>query len=151
MDNISLISINKEDEKHIEDLYHLLKKRKHNISNLALPTFNEHRDFVLNHPYRFWYLVKKSHSLVGSVYLNYENVIGLNLFSSEKNVFIKTIKLITKLHDPLPPIKSVRSKNFIVNVNPNNKTLINALKSINFIHIQNTYLLEVNQSRIENI
>lgn len=150
MDNIRLIPINKEDKKHVEDLYHLLRKRKHNISNLALPAFNEHRDFVLNHPYRFWYLVKKSESLVGSVYLNYENVIGLNFFSSEKNVFIKTIKLITKLHDPLPPIKSVRSKNFIINVNPNNEILINALKSINFIHIQNTYSFEVNQGRIEN-
>ena len=141
MENMNLIKIDKQNITHIEDLFELLKIRKHNISNQVLPTFNEHRDFVMNHPYRFWYLVKKCNLLTGSVYLSNENVIGLNLSSSEKNDYIKTINLITSMHKPLPPIKSVRSKNYIVNVNPNNKILINALKNINFIHIQNTYLL----------
>ena len=106
-----------------------------------MPTYNEHIEFVVNHPYRYWYIIEKLDKFIGSVYLTEQNIIGLNLYSETENDYIKTIELITKLHKPLPPIKSIRSKYFQVNVNPKNNVLINALESISMIHIQNTYIL----------
>ena len=138
---LSLIPFKKSNKIHLNFLYDLLKRKRFEISHTNLPTYNEHIEFVINHPYRYWYIIEKLNKFIGSVYLTEQNIIGLNLYSETENDYIKTIELITKLHKPLPPIKSIRSKYFQVNVNPKNNVLINALESISMIHIQNTYIL----------
>ena len=139
---IDLIALNKDDNVHKKYLFELLKNKTHEISHSKMPTYDEHLEFVINYPYRFWYIIKKSNSFIGSVYLTNENTIGLNLNSPNKKDYIATIKLITNIHKPLPPKKSVRSKYFQINANPNNDLLIKAIKSIEMIHIQNTYILK---------
>lgn len=139
---LDLIAFNKDDNVHKKYLFELLKNKSHEISHSKMPTYDEHLEFVINYPYRFWYIIKKSNSFIGSVYLTYENTIGLNLNSPNKKDYIATIKLITNIHKPLPPKKSVRSKYFQINANPNNDLLIKAIKSIEMIHIQNTYILK---------
>ncbi len=124
---------------HIESLYNLIKEKSFNISHENLPGFEEHLNFVKNNPYRNWYLVKKSTDIIGSIYLTFENVIGINLNSNICEDYIYTINLIFKLHKPLLPIKSVRSKFFLINANPQNLVLIKALKLLKMDHIQNTY------------
>ena len=42
-------------------LFEILKKRTHTISHKSLPTFQEHKKFVLNHPYRVWFIVKNKY------------------------------------------------------------------------------------------
>ena len=47
-----------------------------------MPSFEEHKEFVRNHPYRGWWLIIDSIDslkVLGSVYLNSDNSIGLNI------------------------------------------------------------------------
>lgn len=134
-----LIEVIPKNKDHIDSLFNILKRKKFNISHKILPSYNSHRNFVENHPYRKWYLIKNSSLLAGSLYITYSNIIGLNILSNKIDDYIEAINIIIKKHQPLPPINSERSKFFLVNANPENLNLINALKSLNMNHIQNTY------------
>ena len=63
----------------LEKLYLLLSDRKYSISHNKLPSSKEHSEFVLENPYIEWYLLYKDSNLLGSVYLQSDNSIGINL------------------------------------------------------------------------
>ncbi len=128
---------------HLDYLYEILKRKKHNISHENMPDFEEHVQFVISNPYRYWYLVEKSSLLYGAVYITKDNVIGINLPSSKFQDYSEVLSILLGSHQPLPPINSVRSKYFTVNVHPNNLELIKALKFIKMEHIQNTYAYKI--------
>jgi hypothetical protein len=124
----------------INILFQLLKIREHNISNLSAPTFNEHTQFVKNHPYRAWYLIKVNNLYVGSVYIMKSNCIGVSL-QKDASIFPKVINMINQKHKPLKEIKSVRPAHFYINISPNNKKIRFQLTQIGAIKIQLTYSL----------
>ena len=136
---IELIEVNINNNAHIQTLYTLLKNKRFNISNERIPSFNDHLEFVQNCKYRKWYLASKSSKVFGSVYLTYDNIIGINVLSNDTHEYIDIIKLIINNHNPLSPIASIRSKYFLVNVKPTNLSLIKALRTLGMEHIQNTY------------
>lgn len=126
------------DENQINVLFQLLKKRKHNISNKSLPTINSHIEFVKNHPYRAWYLIKLDDIYVGSTYVMKNNCIGISLID-DVSIFPQVIKLISKKHKPLKEIKSVRPSNFYINIAPNNIDIESQLINLGAIKIQLSY------------
>ena len=126
------------DENQINVLFQLLKKRKHNISNTSLPTINSHIEFVKNHPYRAWYLIKSDDIYVGSTYVMKNNCIGISLID-DVSIFPQVIKLISKKHKPLKEIKSVRPSNFYINIAPNNIDIESQLINLGAIKIQLSY------------
>ena len=126
------------DENQINVLFQLLKKRKHNISNTSLPTLNSHIEFVKNHPYRAWYLIKLDDIYVGSTYVMKNNCIGISLID-DVSIFPQVIKLISKKHKPLKEIKSVRPSNFFINIAPNNIDIESQLINLGAIKIQLSY------------
>lgn len=136
---LEFINIEKNSEIHISELFKILEKRKFNISHENLPDFNSHRNFVLNHPYRFWKIVKNKNKIIGTFYITFDNVIGINLIKPSKTLYIDLIKKIFEICTPLEENKSMRSKYFLVNVNPENRKLIEALKTLGLEHIQNTF------------
>ena len=139
-----LIKVSYENNEHISLLYEFLKERSYNISHEEMPDFLEHKEFIRNHSYRIWYLVKKNvdSKFLGSVYITNENIIGINLLSNKSEDYQEILKLIIKNHRPLPPLNSFRSRYFIVNSNPRNLNLIKALESLGMDHIQNTYAMK---------
>ena len=136
---LQFIEVNKNNEEHIKELFYLIKNKKFNISHQKNPSFNEHLKFVKCSNYRKWYLVKKFSTIFGSFYITHDNTIGVNVISNEYEEYMELIDLIFKNFKPLPPIKSSRSEFFIINVNPNNLSLIKALKALNMYLIQHTY------------
>lgn len=136
-----LIRIKKNDV-HIKALYELLKNRKFNISNQNLPTFKEHELFVLNNPYRAWYLIEFKKLFVGTIYLLKDNCIGIYVEEQNKYVIEKTIEWVLRNKKPLPPIKSVRASDFHINIAPNNKIMSSALRKMGATTIQLTYSLK---------
>lgn len=126
-------------KKQIDELFFLLKSRKYSISHADTPSQKEHSDFVLNNPYRAWYLVYKDRSLIGSVYLHEDNSIGINLTEYFEKDISSIIKYIKDNYKPLPPIKSVRSSNFFINVSSENKHLIEILKKLDKNVIQHSF------------
>ena len=136
---LEFLEIDKNSEIHISELFQILKKRKFNISHEDLPDFNNHRNFVLNHPYRLWKIVKNKNKIIGTFYITYDNAIGIHLIKPSKTLYESIIKKIFFIYKPLKENKSIRSKYFLINVNPANIKLIKALKVIGLEHIQNTY------------
>lgn len=127
----------------VKALYQLLKKRSHFISHTMLPAYEEHSEFVRNHPYRAWFLIYKDNQAIGSAYVHSNNTIGLNI----DDQFIEkatgdVLELITKDYPPLPAIKSERNERYSVNIPISNKQLIKALEAGGHHPIQVTYIID---------
>jgi len=137
------ISLNKiiPSKDQVDELYTLLKKRKYSISHNNIPSETDHYEFVSNHPYVVWYLIYKEKLPIGSVYVQSDNSIGLNLIDYSEQDVIDVINYIKENHEPLSPIASVRSNAFFVNVASENAKLIQILKELEIREIQRSYLL----------
>ncbi len=128
------------DDTQIEKLFSILKNRRYSISHKNMPLFNEHKNFVNNNPYLEWYLIYKNESVFGSVYINHDNSIGLNLIMDYFKKDIKEIiQHIKDMHKPLTEKKSIRRGDFFINISPKNKKLIKILKEINKNEIQRSF------------
>ena len=135
----SFEEIDKKNKIHIDSLFTLLEKRLFNISHINMPDYKSHFDFVMKNPYRKWNLIYKEKNLSGSYYLTFNNFIGINLLSRDIQDYKILIEQILIRETPLPEIRSIRNKNFLINTSPDNKNLINALKILKFQQIQTTY------------
>ena len=141
---VKLIKVENNKINHIRLLYILLSKRKYNISHKKLPSYREHKKFVINSPYRVWYLIKNVNRFIGSTYISKENIIGINAFDIDKDDYVKILKTLLNNHEPLKAIKSVRNANFIINVNPSNKVLLECMNKIGTEQIQTSFLIKKN-------
>ena len=114
--------------KDADFLYKLLQSREswENISHLCMPTFNDHSEFVRNHPYKLWQIVSYYED-IGSVYITYRDELAIWLERWCEWHFLEILKNFLR-----PGI--------FYNVNPENKRLIKLLKSQNFELMQKTYI-----------
>lgn len=141
MSNIKFIKINKDDT-YVEELFNLLTLRGiHSISHRNDVSFDDHCAFVLNHPYRKWYLIKSSNKIIGSTYITYSNCLGVFLIKPNIKIFNQTIYWIKDNHSPLPEKKSCRPGSFYLNVAPSNKKLISILEECGAKKIQLSYIV----------
>jgi hypothetical protein len=129
-------------DEQIYSLYKILKCKQHNISHKDLPSYEEHKNFVFNHPYRAWYLIKSQDECVGSVYLLKDNCIGLFLLEPSGDAVKKVLFFVLKKHKPLVAKKSIRAKDFFINVSPTNKELATALEQCMAKVIQVSYSID---------
>ena len=109
-------------------LYDLLLKRTFRISHQLMPNFDDHVNFILEHPYRSWFLLKDKDMYLGSFYIHNDNSIGINLITYEEVIVTWCLEFINKEFEPLPPIKSVIPPFFYLNVSPENTEMISLLK-----------------------
>ena len=137
---VDFVEVDKKNELHINLLYRIIREREFNISNIEMPDFKDHKSFVENISYRKWNLIFIDDQLVGNYYINYENYIGINLLTNSLSHYRIIIEKILSNESPLPEIKSIRNRDFLINVSPQNKSLNEVLRMLNFKHIQNTYL-----------
>jgi hypothetical protein len=129
-------------EADIEALYKLLNDRSHSISHDSLTSFDEHKLFVLNNPYREWFLVRDKNLVVGSIYILKSNGIGLNIKNNDEVIIRDSIEWVLANFEPLPEIKSIRSKCFYISVHPDNEVMSNYLSKIDSLLIEHTYILK---------
>ena len=139
---LNFIEIDICNQMHKKITFNILNNRKYNISNLNQIDFLDHEDFFQNHPYRNWYLIKFKSDYIGTLYLSKDNMIGINFIKYKEIYLKKTINFVLSNHEPLPPIKSIRSDSFLINVHPENSKLSNFLVDNGAIHIQSTYKLK---------
>ena len=137
---ISFVEITSID-KDLRDSYHLLGLRTKRISHSSMPSFQEHKEFVQKHPYRYWFFVKLLKKSIGTLYLSNVNSIGINLIDEYKDVAEEVLLKVQETFEPLPPIKSVRSSNFIINVPHDDYQLADAIKRLGGNEIQKTFTL----------
>lgn len=142
MDKLRFDSI-QPNENQVQELYDLLSMRQHGISHQKIPTFEEHKSFVNEHPYRCWYLIYDDQRAIGSFYLTSDNSLGINLIVDETEQRVKSILAFVKgQYKPLPAITSLRAERFSVNVPASNEQLKNALETLNAKILQITYTLD---------
>ena len=128
-------------DKHLRETFRLLGLRKRGISHREMPSFEDHKIFVANNPYRYWFLVRYSHNYIGSLYLTNENVIGLNMVDEHSGLIEQIIKKAVDQFRPLPPIKSVRNKSFLINVALDDDNLASSILNLGGVEIQRTFLI----------
>ena len=123
-------------------LYLQLEERSHNISHEVLPSFEEHKDFVKNNPYRAWFIVKYESTFIGNIYIQFDNSVGLNLGENITSFLIqKVLSLIYLELSPLESVPSSRPGNYFVNVPSSNIFLQKKLNLIKCTEIQRAYIL----------
>ena len=64
-----------------ELLYQQLRSRTNRISHCVLPSYENHKEFVAKHPYRAWFIIRSTDLVLGNVYVQYDNSIGLNCWN----------------------------------------------------------------------
>lgn len=127
---------------HVEILYELLKDRTHSISHKELPNLDDHSNFVKNNPYRAWYIVYMAGEVLGSVYVQHDNSVGIHIDTSKTDLSFEHFYLeLTKKLQPLPERASKISKYFFFNVAPNNKNLAKWLIDGGALISQNSYVM----------
>lgn len=139
---INFLEIEKNNLEHIKILFDILKKRDKNISHQSVPEFDDHVEFVKKNPYRKWFFIISSKGFIGTIYVTYENTIGINVINEESFAMKCALEYIFKTIKPLPAIPSVRNKLFSVNLSPNNITLKKVLVEIDAELIQETYIIK---------
>ena len=82
---ISFVDVDCSNE-HVGILYQLLKHRAHSISHRKLPNWDTHSNFVKNNPYRAWYIVYSEGIVIGSIYVQHDNSVGIDIDISEINI-----------------------------------------------------------------
>ena len=129
-EKIKLKNVSKTD---LEYLYQLLKKRdpRANISHRTMPTFENHKKFVLSKPYSKWYIIISNNKKIGSIYLSKLNEIGIFLDKDYQKHGVGNIALKLLME------KNPR-KRFLANINPDNKTSFKFFKNNGFKLIQFT-------------
>ena len=123
-------------------LYNQLEERSHNISHKVLPSYEEHKDFVKNNPYRAWFIVRQESTFIGNIYIQFDNSVGLNLGENITSYQIQ--KILSLICSKLPPLESVpsfRRGSYFVNVPSSNISLQKKLNLIKCKEIQRAYTL----------
>lgn len=126
----------------INVLYYQLEKRLHNISHKVFPSFKEHKYFVKNNPYRAWFIIRRKFKVVGNIYAQFDNSIGLNLEENTNSHEIqKILNLFCSKLSPLKYKPSSRGNKYFINLPSSNISLQKKLNSIKCKEIQRSYIL----------
>ena len=120
-------------------LFNLLKNRTYNISHSILPSYKDHTEFVLNHPYKVWYLVFYNSNAIGTFYINYDNSIGLNLGIQNIELIEFIINYIRIEFKPEPAISSLVPSYFYFNISKSNLELQKIFNKLNINSFQVSY------------
>lgn len=121
-------------------LYRLLEERDPiaNISHRAMPTFEEHTNFVDSHPYKAWYVlytisdpdfVLDTSEPIGAVYLTHQNEIGIFILKSHQGQHYAkmAIRLLMQMHP---------ADHYLANIAPGNVRSISLFEKLGFDLIQ---------------
>lgn len=136
---INIVDINRSD--HRDQLYALFHAREHRISALNSISRGSHHDFVMNHPYRFWFIFYDEGSVAGSIYLSNNNSIGLNL---REPLLDKFLKIIIGVIAPLPESPSVTPPYYYLNIPSSDASKLEWCKSKPFLDcIQKSFRLNL--------
>ena len=130
----------------IEFLYELLAERPQdaNISHGAMPTMEQHRQFVHRRPYRAWLLVENADGIrVGAVYLTDRNEVGVAILRqfNRQGLARAALRALMMAFQPEEPIPAVRPAKFVAHINPANAASIALFEGLGARHIASTYEL----------
>lgn len=120
-------------------LYELLKQRKawQSISHKAMPSYDDHIEFVKSEPYSAWYMIMDNRGVngiidpVGAIYLTRNKEIGISIFKAYqgKGYGRAAVEELMNLH----------KGPFLANINPLNVPSRKFFEELGFTLLQVTY------------
>jgi len=126
-------------------LYELLETRNPNvnISHKKMPTFSQHKKFILSKPYSKWYIIYQKSIKIGSIYLTKQDEIGIFFLKKNEKSGLgsKAIQLLMK--------KNPR-KRYLANVSTKNRKSLVFFKKHKFKLIQYTFEFLKDYDKKEN-
>ena len=125
----------------IDALYSLLLQRIYTISHQKIPAFDDHKHFVLNHPYVDWFILRNAEKPAGSFYVKYDNSIGLNLVDQAPSYLTTIIEYIRTKLKPQSAVPSEVPPYFYINVPHSNIELQKMFEEAKLSPIQISYRL----------
>ena len=143
-DDLTLIKVNHQDQLHNKLLYQFLKERKFNISHKNIPDYKNHLTFVMNNPYRKWFLISYQSEKIGSIYILYDNGIGIDIPPSNYYLIDKILNEVFIKIKPLKSIPSIRTNNFHINTSSENNEIHKYILQSGGILKQYTFEFEKN-------
>jgi len=126
--------------------WQLLEERpiEASISHRQMPSWEKHKEYVLNHPYRVWNAIDAAGSgMVGTVLLTEHNEIGIAILREHqrRGYARAAVKMLMEEYRPAAEIAGRRSGYFLANVNPHNGASIALFLGLGGRLIQHTYEL----------
>lgn len=121
----------------LDILYRLLAERElwQNISHRAMPSWDEHTNFVASQPYKCWFIIESADETpMGACYVSKQNEIGIHLFKAYQGKGTGPAAVL-RLMAMYP------SERLLANINPQNVRSIELFERLGFRHCQNTYEL----------
>jgi RimJ/RimL family protein N-acetyltransferase len=124
-------------------LYDLLQERDLalSISHRRMPTFAEHRDFVMMRPYKDWQIIYKISATknvrVGACYLTHQNEIGIFIAKAYQRRG-HGLWAVSRMMDRHP-----EAERFMANINPNNEASFALFRNLGFGDLQVTLQREM--------
>ena len=141
-EDLKLIKVDYKNPLHNKLLFKFLREREFNISHKNLPTYQNHLKFIKNNPYRKWFLISHKKNFIGSIYILYDNGIGLDINSKYYDLIDNIMKIIFSNIAPLKAIPSIRMDRFHMNINPSNKALKDIIGKQGAVLQQQTFLFK---------
>lgn len=127
-----------DNDSHIKFLYELLKQRtkEQSISHKVMPTYKDHKRFVISSPYKAWYIIKDYDLYpIGSIYLTHNNEIGIAIHGSCRSLGAGT--------EAVKALMRLFKGPFYANINPANTPSIEFFKKkFGARLIQHTYIFD---------
>lgn len=123
----------------IGQLYLWLAQRtpEQSISHKTMPTWTQHRQFVLAKPYKYWFLIETTDEpvtrLVGSIYITHKHEVGIHIDSADRGKGYGS--------QALAQLREVVPGPLLANINPENEPSIAFFTRHGARLIQHTYEL----------
>lgn len=115
-----------------------------NISHTAMPTWEEHKEFIKKKVYHAWYAIQNtSEDLIGTVFITKTNELGIFIRKPfrGKGYASWALNTVMKMHPPLPGQPSQVNPRFVANIRDGNAASIALFESLGAKILSHTYLL----------
>ncbi len=131
-----------------EFLYKLLAERppEANISHREMPSWEDHVSFIKRYPYRAWYIIRHQDVPVGAIYMTRKYELGVAIakeFQGKGYATFAVREMVRKWSKEIMEREAMPRKRVYANVAPTNEAGRAFFKELGFVHIQDTYALEL--------
>lgn len=126
-------------------LYRLFCERPQEswISREGMVSFEEHKRFFQQRPFRYWLLIEHDGELVGAIEVADRNEIGIAIKSEWRGRGLGrlAVEAFVLGHEPLPAIPAIRNGRWLANIACGNESSKAFFRKMGFQPIQETWAL----------
>lgn len=125
-----------------EFLHRLINEKKFNISNKGQVSYEQHINFLNNHPYKKWYLIKEGEEYIGTFYIQYDNSVAINCLQPSYAAVCTVVSHLVESESISPPSPSSIPPYFYLNVPYGDEMQTKISIDLGLLPIQKSFKIE---------